>query len=173
MNWFNVEIKARCSDIDRMEKLLHEFKADFKGEDHQIDTYFNTSQGRLKLREGNIENALIHYDRGNQSQPKVSDICYYIPEVIEDLKMVLTTSLGVKVIVDKRRQIFFIENVKFHLDKVKSLGTFIEIEAIDKEGITGEEKLREQCYYFMAMFGVMKEHLIAESYSDMMINIKI
>jgi len=79
MNWVNVEIKASCSDIDKVEKLLHELQADYKGEDHQIDTYFNSPNGRLKLREGNIENALIHYYRGNQSEPKVSDVTYHKP----------------------------------------------------------------------------------------------
>jgi len=39
----------------------------FQGLDHQIDTYFNVQKGRLKLREGNIENSLINYDRKNVS----------------------------------------------------------------------------------------------------------
>ena len=33
---------------------------------------------------------------------------------------------------DKKREIYFIHNVKFHIDNVKNLGTFIEIEAIDE-----------------------------------------
>ncbi|MFT5647501.1 MAG: adenylate cyclase class 2, partial [Aureispira sp.] len=70
MSWKNVEIKAKCADIKVLEKILLEHQADYKGLDHQIDTYFNVPNGRLKLREGNIENALIHYDRGNQAKPK-------------------------------------------------------------------------------------------------------
>ena len=46
------------------------------------------------------------------------------------LKEILVNSLGVKAVVVKTRQIYFIENVKFHFDKVKDLGTFIEVEAI-------------------------------------------
>ena len=40
-------------------QILINKKADYKGLDHQIDTYFNVNIGRLKLREGSIENNLI------------------------------------------------------------------------------------------------------------------
>ena len=41
------------------------------------------------------------------------------------LKKVLLKSLPVFQVVDKKREIYFIDNVKFHLDKVKTLGTFV------------------------------------------------
>lgn len=59
----NIEIKAKSTQQDKIRKILKDLGADFKGTDHQIDTYFNVVSGRLKLREGNIENALIHYER--------------------------------------------------------------------------------------------------------------
>ena len=37
----NIEIKARCSNQDSIRNLLLERGADFRGTDHQIDTYFN------------------------------------------------------------------------------------------------------------------------------------
>lgn len=60
-----IEIKARCLDQDKVRNILIGENADFKGKDHQIDTYFNVHNGRLKLREGTIENNLIHYERPN------------------------------------------------------------------------------------------------------------
>ncbi len=169
MNWINIEIKATCSDIAAIRQFLRKLKADERGEDHQIDTYFNVPNGRLKLREGNIENALIHYIRPNQLAPKVSDITYYKPKESKDLKATLKAALGVKVIVDKKRQIFFVDNVKFHLDRVQDLGTFVEIEAIDKKGIIGKKKLLEQCQYYMDLFGIVATDLIAVSYSDLLL----
>ena len=65
----NVEIKAKSNRQEEIRKILLDLKADFKGEDHQIDTYFNVNRGRLKLREGNIENNLIHYLRKKKSTP--------------------------------------------------------------------------------------------------------
>ncbi len=41
-----------------LEEAIQAFHPKFAGTDHQIDTYFNTAKGRLKLREGNIEKAL-------------------------------------------------------------------------------------------------------------------
>ncbi|HFD33211.1 MAG TPA: CYTH domain-containing protein, partial [Gammaproteobacteria bacterium] len=53
----------------------------------------------------------------------------------------LTAALGIFKIVDKQRRIYFIGNVKFHIDEVKGLGSFVEIEAIDEDGNIGLEKL--------------------------------
>lgn len=172
MNWKNVEIKAHCQNIQPLEQLLLSEGADYKGLDHQIDTYFNVPNGRLKLREGNIECALIHYHRPNQATAKRSEIHYYQPADTSsstDLKLTLGAALGVKVVVDKKRHIFFMENVKFHLDQVKGLGTFVEIEAIDKTGTHTEAALQEQCLYYQQLLGIQPADLIASSYSDMLL----
>jgi predicted adenylyl cyclase CyaB len=169
MNWINIEIKAHSSQSAQVIAQLQKLSADFRGEDHQIDTYFNVPTGRLKLRQGNIENALIHYNRTNQEGPKTSEITYYRPKESQDLKATLTAALGVLVVVDKKRKIFFIDNVKFHVDEVKDLGQFVEIEAIDKTGTIGKEKLHEQCQYYMNLFAIKKTDLIAVSYSDLLL----
>lgn len=66
----NVEIKARCHNHELLRSYLKEHGAEYSGLDHQVDTYFVVSGGRLKLRQGNVENNLIFYDRGNQSGQK-------------------------------------------------------------------------------------------------------
>jgi adenylate cyclase, class 2 len=164
---FNIEIKARTSDIDKIRVILKSKNAIFKGLDHQIDTYFNVSYGRLKLREGNIENKLIHYIRENTKGPKASEIILFKSDPHSTLKEILTKALGIKVVVDKKREIYFIENVKFHIDEVVGLGSFIEIEAIDKTGKIGKEKLLFQCQYYLDLFNV--KDLVAESYSDLLL----
>ena len=56
------------------------------------------------------------------------------------------------IVVDKKRKIYFIDNVKFHFGKVEGLGTFIEVEAIDnKEEFTIEE-LKRQCDKYFEFF---------------------
>ena len=70
---------------------------------------------------------------------------------------------------DKKREIYFIDNVKFHIDGVEDLGTFIEIEAIDKDGSIGKEKLLEQCQSFLDLFKIPQEDLISVSYSDLLL----
>jgi predicted adenylyl cyclase CyaB len=165
----NIEIKAGSNNQNRLREILKSKGADFKGVDHQIDTYFNVKNGRLKLREGNIENHLIHYSRENKSGPKQSNVILYRPNPESDLKEILTNALDILVVVDKQREIYFIENVKFHLDEVKNLGTFIEIEAIDSGGSIGKGKLQTQCNYYLELLEIKKEDLIAGSYSDLLL----
>ncbi len=70
MGHINIEIKVSCNNPTRIKKILKSKKVDFHGKDYQIDTYFKVPNGRLKLREGNIENCLIYYQRKNQKGPK-------------------------------------------------------------------------------------------------------
>jgi adenylate cyclase class 2 len=168
----NVEIKAKCSNASKMRIWLLDNNADFKGTDHQTDTYFNVENGRLKLRQGNIENSLIHYHRNNQAGPKDSHVTMTKVANGSELKAVLTKALGIKVEVVKSREIYFIDNVKFHLDEVPALGHFVEIEAIDFDGSVGKEKLLEQCNHYMEMLGIEPTDLMEVSYSDLLLQQK-
>ena len=170
MPHLNVEIKARCKNPDQIRAILKAHQADFRGTDHQIDTYFDNVKGRLKLREGNIENNLIHYLRSNQAGPKKSEVHLYPTPDSVRLKALLQTALGVKVVVDKKREIYFIKNVKFHLDQVKGLGSFVEIEAIDDDGTIGEPFLLQQCQTYLQLFEIEADDLIEVSYSDLLLS---
>ncbi|HEV7735996.1 MAG TPA: class IV adenylate cyclase, partial [Chlamydiales bacterium] len=122
MAFLNVEIKARASHPGKIRDFLTKAKAEFRGVDEQTDTYFNVPTGRLKLREGNIETNLIFYERANHAGPK--DSHFHLVKVADpaSLKEMLTQSLGIKTIVKKSREIYYIGNVKFHIDEVPSLG---------------------------------------------------
>jgi adenylate cyclase, class 2 len=165
----NFEFKARNNNIDVVEKILLENNPVFIGEDHQVDTYFNVPQGRIKMREGNIENSLIYYERTDDASAKQSNVTLYQHAPGSNLKQLLSQALGIKVVVDKKRKIYFIDNVKFHFDRVEGLGTFIEVEAIDKDGSIGIDKLKEQCSYYEQLFSIQKEDFESQSYSDLML----
>ena len=164
----NIEIKAKCSNPNHIRNVLRSRGAEFKGTDHQIDTYFKVNSGRLKLREGKIENFLIHYNRENQKGPKQSNIILFKTQPGSNLKEILTKAMGVLVIVEKEREIYFINNVKFHIDKVKNLGNFIEIESIDYQGSFGKEKLLDQCKEYIKLFEINEKDLIKDSYGDLL-----
>lgn len=166
---FNIEFKATTNNLAELEALLQQYDPLFIGEDHQADTYFNVPTGRLKLREGNIENALIHYEREDTAGAKASHVLLYHHQPDKALKDILIKTLGIKAVVDKRRRIYFINNVKFHFDTVDGLGTFVEVEAIDKDGNIGKEKLQLQCDQYAAFFGIKAEDYCSVSYSDMIL----
>ena len=163
----NIEFKAKAENIEALEGILLQQNPLFIGEDHQIDTYFNVALGRLKLREGNIENALIHYEREDFAGAKSSHVLLYQHQPDRTLKEILIKTLGIKAVVDKKRKIYFINNVKFHFDTVEGLGTFVEVEAIDKDGNFGKEKLQSQCDEYAALFGIESADFCSVSYSDM------
>lgn len=165
----NFEFKARTGKLPALEALLLPLQPVYMGEDHQCDTYFHAAHGRLKLREGRIENALIHYHRSNTAGAKASEVLLYTLQPDPALKAVLAQALGIKTVVEKSRRIYFIDNVKFHFDTVKGLGTFVEVEAIDREHNIGISRLQEQCSFYATLFRLAPEDYIAASYSDLLL----
>ena len=172
MPHINIEIKARCSNQNKIRQILLSENADSRGTDHQIDTYFNVPNGRMKLREGTIENNLIYYNRPDQAGPKQSDVELFKSEPNSSLKQLLTSALGQKVVVDKQREIYFIGNVKFHVDTVKDLGTFVEIEAIGTEPQMDQPFLLKQCQQYLDRFEIEEKDLVEVSYSDLLLEKK-
>ena len=165
----NFEFKARCNDPEEKEARLLAHQPRFVGTDLQTDTYFNAAYGRLKLREGNIENALIHYNRPDTGGAKQSDVTLYQHAPEPMLKTVLEKALGILVVVKKERKIYFIDNVKFHFDSIEGLGRFVEVEAIDSDGTIGRPRLEAQCSHWAAVLGITDKDFIAGSYSDMLL----
>jgi len=167
MDILNIEIKSKIDNAQRIRDILKIQGAEFKGVDHQIDTYFKVASGKLKLREGKIENSLIRYERIETKNLKKSNIVLQkLGKDNSGLKNILTEQLGVEVVVDKQREIYFIDNVKFHIDQVVTLGEFVEIEAISHGSFT-EEELRSQCDKYIHLLDLKSSDFIDKSYSDM------
>lgn len=135
----------------------------------QTDTYFNVAFGRLKLRQGNIENSLIFYHREDIAGLKQSDFELLHVTNGNRLKTILAKAMGVKIEVKKTREIYYVANVKFHIDTLERLGNFVEIEATNIGCDLSTQDLREQCNFYMQEFGINEDDLIAVSYSDMLL----
>jgi predicted adenylyl cyclase CyaB len=170
MQGINLEFKARMRDEKRVRAALKSLRPRVAGTDHQIDTYFNTPSGRLKIRQGNIENALIFYQRQNTARVRPSKVllCEFPdPAQVRTLKKVLAAALGVAAVVDKVREIYFVDNIKIHLDRVRGLGKFLEVEAFVHKGNLRHG--RKQAEQMKEMFGVLPNDILSHSYSDLII----
>lgn len=163
-----IEIKAFCKSPEKARETLRAHHANFRGTEKQIDTYFHSKTGRLKFREGGTEKQLILYQRENQKGVKESQISLYKTSPDSSLKEILEKSIGTTCIVEKTREIYSIENVVFHIDQVKGLGNFLEIEAIDMNANISKDKLQEQCNYYIKLLEINAKDLVAESYSDLL-----
>ncbi len=171
MQFINVEIKARCNHPEKIRAYLQNHQAEYIGLDFQTDTYYKVAKGRLKLREGNIENNLIYYERNNDTGPKDSHFQLIKIEDAKNLKEVLAKTNGIKTVINKKREIYYIDNVKFHIDEVTNLGSFVEIEAGNMLADFSKEQLKGQCEQYLQLFEIQESDLINISYSDMLLNL--
>ncbi len=167
----DVEIKAKCENHDFIRSTLQGKGAYFKGVDYQTDVYFQTTNGRLKLRKGNIEGALVYYERENIKGIKPSNFSLYNSKEPEILETILRSSLGVLVEVVKQREMYYIDNVKFNIDIVEGLGKFIEIEAMT-ENPDDIENLTKVVENYLKEFNISEEDIQSLSYSDLLLNKK-
>ena len=167
MKIVNYEFKARIKDEQRVRDALKTLNARSIGTDHQVDTYFRVPAGRLKVREGRLENALIFYRRSNARRARQSAVEMMLLPRRNSLRAILARALATLAVVDKRREIYFVKNVKIHLDRVRQLGKFLEVEAISRTGDV--KKIRSQARHFQQLFGITAKDIVADSYSDLIL----
>ena len=164
----NVEIKARLADLaatrGRVERI-----ADGPGQVvEQSDTFFTVAGGRLKLRERSGAAAeLIYYRRPDAEGPKESE--YQTCDVPDGgrLQELLAAALGVAGRVLKRRTIYRVGRTRVHLDEVRGLGSFLELEVELAAGEPAEAGVRE-ANRLMAALGIGQEALVAGAYVDLL-----
>ncbi len=165
MKVLNCEFKARLKTATHARAVLKQLRARFLGTDRQVDTYFRVPTGRLKIREGRIENSLIHYQRTDSARARRSTVELMLLPRRNSVRTILSGALDVMAVVDKRREIYFVGNVKIHLDRVRGLGTFIEVEAMTRTGDL--KKVRAQAEKFQKLFNISPDDIIPQSYSDL------
>jgi len=163
----NLELKARCNDIDAARDAARSAGALHQGLLIQTDTYFHCPNGRLKLRHIEPDKAeLIWYSRPDSPQIRGSDyILTPIPDPASALAA-LSTALGVRGIIHKRRELWLLDNLRIHLDEVDGLGQFIEFEAVishDRNESAAPSQIRDLC---LAM-KIFEKDLVSGSYSDL------
>ena len=164
----NIELKAHLSNFDSAHQTAEAIAEKRLGVQHQVDTYFSCHQGRLKLRQIDRSPAqLVWYARPDEPGAKASDYLVVPVANPETLKAALTAALGIWVMVKKHREIFLWKNVRIHLDRVESLGNFIEFEAV--LGTGDDDASGHECLKTLSdQFQIEPEHLVANSYSDLL-----
>jgi len=165
----NLEIKARCGDLAAARGVAQRLATRHVGLDQQVDTYFCTRAGRLKLRESSLEGGqLVPYLRPDARGPKRAD--YQVIPVADTagLKALLSEMLGVHRVVRKQREIFLHENVRIHLDRVDGLGEFVELEAVFDGSSAAEAEQQGKVDFLMKELDIAPGDLLATSYEGML-----
>lgn len=164
----NIEFKARDPEPRRSLAVCSSVAAVDHGVLHQTDTYFSVATGRLKLREEDRSSSLIYYERPDQAAARESQ--YRILRVSEpkEMKAVLSAALGIRVIVEKTRRLFLLDNIRIHLDTVTELGTFIEVEAVadERSDLSTERRCARD---LQTAFGIEDADIVKQGYADLLL----
>jgi predicted adenylyl cyclase CyaB len=165
----NLELKARCADLDHARAAALAVATEWVGVDAQTDTYFATRAGRLKLRESSLSGAqLIPYFRPDERAARRSDYQVIAVEDGPGLVRMLATMLGVHRVVRKRREIALYENVRIHLDRVERLGDFVELEAVWDGAEAGLAEQERRLAFLRERLGIRDEDVLAGSYESLL-----
>ena len=132
----NIEIKIQINDFRKIIPLLKKLRAKHNGKLHQVDTYYNHKNSRLKTRSiNNKKFEIISYQRPNKNGAKISNyqVLNIKPTKFKKVKSDLDNKFGEKVVVKKQRTLWIYKNTRIHLDKVYGLGKFLELETVVKK----------------------------------------
>ncbi|GAB6283038.1 MAG: class IV adenylate cyclase [Ignavibacterium sp.] len=161
----NLEIKVKVNGFENYLKLLENIKAKYIGELNQKDIYYKTKSGLLKLRiEGN-KKELIKYNRAEDKKNRWSDY-----EIItfesKNPKKIMDSLFDYETTIIKTRKLFIYKNTRIHLDTVKGLGKFIELETI----VTSTKKdAQERFNYLVNKLNLNKKNELRLSYRNLML----
>lgn len=184
----NIEVKARAPrGVDALRVLLPGLGGVRQWTRRQVDTFFTTPRGRLKLRQeyesDRLLNAeLIPYLRADSPEVRESRFAV-LPVALPDLVAGLFAEiLGVRSVVEKTRELWLVHDgtVRVHLDEVAGLGAFCEVEAIveTEAGLTvaGQDArdvaaLQEQrTHDLLAALGLGPADIQSRAYADLLEN---
>jgi predicted adenylyl cyclase CyaB len=164
----NIEIKARIDSVASMLPRAAALATEGPTEIFQDDTFFGCERGRLKLRAfSETSGELIFYRRPDQVGPKES---FYVRSPTQEpgvLREALSLAYGVTGRVVKERTLFLVGRTRVHLDRVRGLGEFLELEFVLREDESPEAGTRE-AHEIMSRLGVAEAQLVEGAYVDLL-----
>ncbi|HET6547823.1 MAG TPA: cytidine deaminase [Solirubrobacter sp.] len=165
----NIELKASDPDPERSLAVVLGLGARDRGILKQRDTYFRVTSGRLKLREEHPGGAtLVQYDRVDADEARESR--YRLVPVDDPRKLcdALEASLGTLAVVEKHRHLLLWQNVRIHLDRVKDLGNFVELEGVATHDSDLALEL-DRVTRLTEALEIAPERVLRNSYSDQVV----
>lgn len=164
----NLELKIKVDNPAELLAMLKEINAEFKGELEQVDVYYKIKNGLLKLRLENGSQTLIKYFRNEKTGNRWSDY-QLISLERNDARKYLKDILKEETVVEKKRLLYLYDNTRIHLDTVKGLGSFLELETLV---VNGKEDAGKRFEKVAGLLSLNKKNEIRKSYRDLMLEQK-
>lgn len=125
----NLEIKVAYPGLKRIFPRLKKLGAVKTAVLMQKDTYFKSKNGLLKLRKDSTKQEFIFYNRPEKAAARWSEY-HLLPMPDKGSESFFIKALETEAVVEKKRILYIYGNTRIHLDTVKNLGTFIELESV-------------------------------------------
>ncbi|MDP4173333.1 MAG: class IV adenylate cyclase [Bacteroidota bacterium] len=164
----NLEIKVRLKSHKNVKTILNSIGAEFMGILKQKDIYYKGKSQLLKLRIQGNKNEFIRYNRDESGKTRWSNydiIDMQGKKIPEFLQSILT----VETIVEKRRELWYFDDTRIHLDTVKGLGQFLELETLVLK--KGRKDAEKRFNYMVNTLDLDVKGQIRSSYRTLMLKI--
>ena len=164
----NLELKIKVGSHQKVRERLVDLGADNIGVLNQRDVYYNIPEGLLKLRIENEKESLIFYERDEKGSNRWSDfdVIKFESTGGEDF---LSKIFPVETVVVKVRELYIYDNTRIHLDEVKNLGSYLELETLV---LKGKEEAKERFENIITILRLDTSKQIRKSYRDLLLQSK-
>jgi predicted adenylyl cyclase CyaB len=164
----NVEIKTVLRDPAAAHRIAARLSGGPPRLIAQQDVFFRCPAGRLKLRIFDSgEGELILYNREDEAAARRSDYMIARTPDAATLRQILERTEGSIGTVRKTRSLYLVGQTRIHIDDVKSLGDFLEIEVVLQHGqsVTEGQRISDD---LLREFGITPDQHVACSYFDLL-----
>jgi adenylate cyclase class 2 len=162
----NLELKIRVTSHQSSKKNLEQIGAENKGILNQKDVYYSVPNGLLKLRIENGNESLIFYDRNENDKNRWSDF-EFLKFVNGKGEKFFNKMFDAEVIVKKKRELFYYDDTRIHLDTVKFLGKFLELETLV---MNGKADAKKRFAKIINLLKLDESKQIRKSYRDLLMD---
>ncbi len=164
----NLELKIAVKNFTSYRSILTKIGAKYIALLNQSDIYYKMNNGLLKLRLFDDKAELIKYNRDESGKTRWSDYEILTLDAAKAEKF-LGRLFEIETIVKKKRELWMYDNSRIHLDNVKKLGKFLEIETLVLNGNADARKRFNSIKSFLILDDSRQ---ILSSYRDLMLNCK-
>jgi len=165
----NIELKVRHPDLVAARAAAKALDAEYTWTRTQRDSYFAVTGARLKIREMPGETELIAYWRSDAGSARESNYQIWPIADATHTQRIFQNLWPVACVVEKTRELWMWHNVRIHIDTVKDLGTFVELEGVVTKEV-GAGLSRHRVDTVIAALGLDRCEAVPQSYSDLILD---
>ena len=162
----NLELKIKIDDYEKTFAKAKELGAEEFAFLIQKDVYYQTNKGLLKLRIMPEHSEFIFYNRNEAGGERWSDYHLLKIENEQNPEEFFNRIFEIVTVVEKERKVLMYDNTRIHLDKVKGLGEFLELETIVNGTL---ENAIGRFNFLVAQLNLDTTRQIKKSYKDLML----